>query len=91
MRMNKNYDNFYISKKTRLSQAMTNYYNYSLDDSQLKRREYNIFKNTNIIGGVDPKTHNNNLEFLIVPNENDENYDNKDDKDRDVILEKDDE
>jgi len=76
------------SKFNRLSEAISNYHNYNLSDDEMKRKEFNIFKRTNIIGGVDPKTLNNNLEFLIR-NENEENYNYIDNGD--VILEREEE
>ena len=72
----------------RLCQAISNYQVLNLSDDEIRTKEYNIFKNTNIIGGVDPKTHGDNLEFLIR-SDNEENY-NFDDN-RDVILERDEE
>lgn len=88
LKLNKNYEYIRTSKMTRLSQAISNYQNYNLSDDEIKTKEYNIFKNTNIIGGVDPKTHGNNLEFLIRT-DNDENYNY--DENRDVIMERDEE
>lgn len=88
LKLNKNHEFRRASRMARLSQAISNYQNYNTADDELRTKEYNIFKNTNIIGGVDPKTHGNNLEFLIRT-DNEENY--HDDENRDVIMERDEE
>jgi len=88
LKLNKNHEFRRASRQTRLKQAISNYKNYNLSDDETRIKENNIFKNTNIIGGVDPKTHGDNLEFLIR-SDNQEKYD--EDENRDVILERDEE
>lgn len=91
LKINRNHNEFRrVSRMMRMSQAVSNYQNYNLSDDEMRTKEYNIFKSTNIIGGVDPKTHGNNLEFLIR-SDNDENDNYNFDENRDVILERDEE